>query len=258
MTDPTPSASSPALFDVTADAPARLPGRLERIPLDALELASNQRREIDPVGIERLAGLLCRTGQLVPCIGHRPDPERPRTVLYAGQRRLLAARASRRLAGHGELAGLAPVASLIGLLLDHAPGAGEIRRIQAQENCREELSVPDQQQQFRDCYQARAGLPEAERIAAVCADLGIGARKAHNLRRQLCLPEPIRARVAERPTGAQLSATLANRLADMHDVAPALTEAIAQRISTPELHERALADLGAFVHRTLVEDEHAC
>ena len=152
---------------------------------------------------------------------------------------------------------MAPVASLIVLLFDHAPGPEEIRRIQAQENCREELSVPDQQQQFRDCYQARAGLPEPERIAAVCADLGIGARKAHNLRRQLTLPEPIRARVAERPAGGQLSATLANRLADMHDVAPALTEAVAQRISTPELHERALADLGAFVHRTLVEDEHA-
>jgi hypothetical protein len=41
-----------------------------------------------------------------------------------------------------------------------------------------------------------AGLLETDRIAAVCADLGIGAVKAHNLRRQVTLPQPIRARVA--------------------------------------------------------------
>jgi hypothetical protein len=35
----------------------------------------------------------------------------------------------------------------------------------------------------------------------VCADLGISAKRAHNLRRQLTLPEQIRARVAERPAG---------------------------------------------------------
>ena len=46
---------------------------------------------------------------------------------------------------------------------------------------------------------------ETDRIAAVCADLGISPKKAHNLRRQLTLPEAIRARVAERPAGHQLS-----------------------------------------------------
>ena len=143
------------------------------------------------------------------------------------------------------------------LLLDHAPNADEIRRIQAQENQREDLTLTDQQAQFADCWAARAGLRESDRIAAVCADLGIGPVKAHNLRRQLTLPEPIRTRVAERPGPRQLSATLANRLADMHDVAPQLTGAVAQRISTPELHDAALRDLGAFVHRTLVEDETA-
>ena len=43
----------------------------------------------------------------------------------------------------------------------------------------------------------------------------------------------------------------------MHEIAPELTSAVAQRITTTELHERALRDLGAFVHRTVVEDEHA-
>jgi hypothetical protein len=83
--------------------------------------------------------------------------------------------------------------------------------------------------EFADCWDARAGLRDSDRIAAVCSDLDIGARKAHNLRRQLTLPEPVRARVAERPTDNQLSVTLANRLADMHE----LTTAVAARVSSP-------------------------
>jgi hypothetical protein len=90
----------------------------------------------------------------------------------------------------------------------------------------------------------------------VCADLGISARRAHNLRRQLTLPDEIRTRVAERPAGEELSVTLANRLADMHAIAPQLTEAVAKRITTDDLHDKALKDMGAFVHRTVVEDEH--
>ena len=130
-----------------------------------------------------------------------------------------------------------------------------MRRIQAQANQREELSLLDQQRQFADCWQARAGLLEDERIAAVCADLGYSAKKAHNLRRQLTLPETIRERVAERPGGGQISIGMANRLADMHEVAPKLTEAVAKRITSAELHDKALRDLGGFVHRTIVEDE---
>ena len=77
----------PALFDVTTVAKTPPDGRIERVALDALELAPNARREISREGIERLAGMLMRTGQLVPCIGHRPDPAQPRTVIYDGQRR---------------------------------------------------------------------------------------------------------------------------------------------------------------------------
>ena len=142
------------------------------------------------------------------------------------------------------------------LLLDHEPSADEIRRIQAQANQREQLSLVDQQEQFRDCWAARAGLREDDRIAAVCADLGISAKRAHNLRRQLTLPDEIRTRVAERPAGEELSVTMANRLADMHAIAPQLTEAVAKRITTDDLHDKALKDMGAFVHRTVVEDEH--
>jgi hypothetical protein len=246
----------PALFDVTAVAKAPVEGRIDRIELSALELAPNARREISREGIERLAGMLMRTGQLVPCIGHRPDPSQPRTVIYDGQRRLLAAEASVQLAGTEGYEDLTPVQSLIVLLLDHEPSADEIRRIQAQANQRESLSLVDQQEQLRDCWEARAGLPEPDRIAAVCADLGISPKRAHNLRRQLALPEPIRARIAERPTGEQISVTMANRLADMHEIAPQLTDAVAKRITSTDLHDKALQDLGAFVHRTVVEDEH--
>jgi hypothetical protein len=184
------------------------------------------------------------------------DMGEPRTVIYDGQRRLLAAQASAELAGADGYEGLASVQSLIVLLLDHAPGADEIRRIQAQANQRESLSLVDQQEQLRDCWDARAGLPEPDRIAAVCADLGISPKRAHNLRRQLALPDPIRSRVAERPAGEQISVTMANRLADMHEIAPQLTVAVANRITSTDLHDKALQDLGAFVHRTVVEDEH--
>ena len=56
--------------------------------------------------------------------------------------------------------------------------------------------------------------------------------------------------------GEQISVTMANKLADMHEIAPQLTEAVAKRITTSDLHDKALRDLGAFVHRTVVEDEH--
>ncbi|HYB25603.1 MAG TPA: ParB N-terminal domain-containing protein, partial [Solirubrobacteraceae bacterium] len=229
---------------------------LERIPLDEIELAPNHRRNISRDGIQRLAKTLATTGQLIPCIGNRPKPDRVTVLLYDGQRRLLAAKASHELAGTDGFEGLAPVRTLIVLLLDHAPTPDEIRRIQAQANQREELTLVDQQQQFADCWHARAGLSDDDRVLAVCADLGISPKRAHNLRRQLTLPEPIRERVAERPNGHQLSVTMANRLADMHEIAPNLTHAVAQRITSTDLHDSALRDLGAFVHRTIVEDEH--
>ena len=248
---------SPVLFDVSTLPGEELPARIERVALEHLELAANPRREISDEGIDRLAKMLCSSGQLVPCIGRRPDPDEPRVLLYDGQRRYLAAQASHALAGSEYMEGLAePVRSLIVLLLDHAPSAEEIRRIQAHCQQREELALSDQQQQFEDCWQARAGLREADRIAAVCNDLGISPKRAHNLRRQLTLPEQIRTRVAERPAGEQISVTMANKLADMHEIAPQLTEAVAKRISTSDLHDKALRDLGAFVHRTVVEDEH--
>src|SRR4051794_12463267 len=110
---------SPALFDVTTVTPADPDGTLIRVPLDELELAPNARREIAAEGIDRLARMLITMGQLVPCIGHRPARNRARVVLYAGQRRLLAARASHTLAADGR----PPIASLIVLLLDHEPSA---------------------------------------------------------------------------------------------------------------------------------------
>jgi len=245
------------LFDVSTTSDDGLPARIERVALEHIELAANPRREISDEGIDRLAKMLCASGQLVPCIGRRPDPDQLKVILYDGQRRYLAAKASHGLAGSEYMQGLAePVRSLIVLLLDHAPTNEEVRRIQAHCQQREELTLTDQQQQFADCWQARAGLRETERVAAVCADLGISAKRVHNLRRQLTLPKAIRARVAERPAGEQISVTMANRLADMHEIAPQLTEAVAKRITSSDLHDTALQDMGAFVHRTVVEDEH--
>ena len=130
---------SPALFDVTTIAAKDVEGTIERVALDQLELAANARRDISEEGIERLAAMLMRTGQLVPCIGHRAAAAAP-VLIYDGQRRLLAARASHQLAGREGFEGLQPVQSLIVLLLDQQPAPDEIRRIQAQvNNTREDL-----------------------------------------------------------------------------------------------------------------------
>lgn len=254
MTDTTIVASTTTiapLFDVT-ETGLGVEHPIERVALEHISLADNPRRNIDPDGINRLAGMLMRAGQLVPAIGRRLDEDN--VVLYAGQRRLLAARKSADLAGSEGYEGLSPIASLVVILLDHEPSTAEIRRIQAQENQREDLSPVDAQDQFADCWADRVGLKEEDRIAAVCADLGITAKAAHNLRRQLTLPEEIRTRVAVRPGDGHITVTMANRLAEMHEVSPPLSEAVAQRISSADLHERALADMGAFVHRATLED----
>jgi hypothetical protein len=250
MANPTAKA---ALFDVSDFTRRTVDGDIERVPLDELELARNPRTEIDQAGIERLARMLMSMGQLVPLIGQRIDDGR--VLVYDGQRRLLAARASEALADSEAFEGLKPVRALIVVLLDHEPTADEIRRIQAQAKAREDLSRRDQQEQFRDCWQARAALPDADRMVVVCQDLGISTSKGHYLRREIELPEAIRHRVSERPTGEGISVTMAGRLSEMHQTAPELTSAVAARLTSRDLHDRALQDMGAFVHRTVVEDE---
>ena len=48
--------------------------------------------------------------------------------------------------------------------------------------------------------------------------------------------------------------TMANKLADMHEIAPKLTEAVAGRITSSDLLEKATRDMGGFVHMTTVLD----
>jgi hypothetical protein len=123
---------SPVLFDVSTLNGRQLDANIERVAIEHIELAENPRHEISGEGIDRLAKMLCSSGQLVPCIGWRPDPKEPRVLLYDGQRRYLAAQASHGLAGSESMEGLAePVRSLVVLLLDHAPTKEEVRRIQA-------------------------------------------------------------------------------------------------------------------------------
>ena len=47
---------NPALFDVTTVAKAPVEGTIERVELEALELAPNARREISREGIQRSLG----------------------------------------------------------------------------------------------------------------------------------------------------------------------------------------------------------
>ena len=56
MPNPNPALlPRPALFDVTTLAARDTEGRIERVPLDELELAPNPRSDIYREGIERLA-----------------------------------------------------------------------------------------------------------------------------------------------------------------------------------------------------------
>ena len=69
--------------------------------------------------------MLMRTGQLVPCIAHRSSPTAP-VIVYDGQRRVLAAKASHRLAGGDGFEGLEPVRSLIVVLRRQGSGTRPI------------------------------------------------------------------------------------------------------------------------------------
>ena len=60
----------------------------------------------------------------------------------------------------------------------------------------------DRQEQFIDCWLDHDRTrTKTTRIAAVCEELGYSATLARNLRRQMTLPEDLRVRVADRPTG---------------------------------------------------------
>jgi hypothetical protein len=241
------------LFDVTTVLNKPISEDVERVELSQITLAPNPRKDISPEGIDRLAGGMMRSGQLVAAIGRRISDRK--VIVYAGQRRFLAAKRSPELAGTDGYEGLRPVVVLRVKLLDHEPTNAEIRRIQAQENQHEGLSMRDRQEQFTDCWLEYTGLSEDDRILAVCDDLGYSATLAHNLRRQMTLPQEIRSRVAERPSGGELSITLANQLAEMHEISPELTAAVAARITTSDHHHQALQSIGAFVHRTIVEND---
>lgn len=248
-----PDSNASGMFDVTDAAARTSEGVIEHVALDHIDLAPNPRKTISEDGLVRLAMMMMQWGQFVPVIGRRVAPDR--VVVYDGQRRYRAAQRSRDLAGGDGFEDLKPLVSLIVLLVDYEPTPADIRRIQAQANHQEDLQLCDQVAQFRDCWLDRAGGREADRIAAVCADLGIGPRKAQNLQRCLTLPDDLIARLAERPTGDELSITMALRLAEMHEVSPGLVGAVAERITSRDLHDRALKDPGAFVHATVIENE---
>jgi hypothetical protein len=249
---PATDTAGPGIFAIS-DIPERtIDGAIERVRLSEIELAGNPRKDISDEPLVRLAAMMMRHGQFVPAIGRRVADDK--VLLYAGQRRFLAAQRSTQLARTDGYEGLKPLTGLIVLLLDYVPTDADIRRIQAQENQREDLTMADQIAQFRECWADRAGLPEKDRIAVVCADLGIAPKKAHNLLNCLTLPDDIRDRVAERPAGPQISIGMANQLADMHEISPPLVGSVAARLTSRELHDRALRDLGGFVHKTIVED----
>jgi hypothetical protein len=245
------NSNGPGLFDVNTIPQRGGEGAIEWVPLEQIELALNPRKDMSREGLERLARMLMNSGQFQPAIGRRVADGK--VIVYAGQRRFRAAELSHELAGTDGYDGLSPVNCLIVMLLDYVPTAADVRRIQSQENQREELSLADQAAAFADCWADRAGLPDADRIALVCADLGIDPKKAHNLRRCLTLPEDVRARVAERPTGDEISVTMANRLAGIHEISPELAVAVAARLTSRDLLDRATGDLGGFVHHTIVE-----
>ena len=176
-------------------------------------------------------------------------------MIYDGQRRLLAAQASGELAGADRYEGLTPVQSLVVLLLDHEPGTDEIRRIQAQANRRECLSLVDQQEQL-----PTAGTPEPgcrrPTGSPRCAPTSASRRSA---RTTCAASSPSPTRFAP----ASPSARPASR--SSHDGQPPRRHARDRTAAhqrgceadhQPDLHDKALHDLGAFVHRPSSKTAH--
>ena len=136
----------------------------------------------------------------------------------------------------------APVRSLIVLLLDHEPGRDEIRRIQAQENQREDLTLADQQAQFADCWAARAGLrrerPDRRRL-----------RRPRHRRRQGPQPAPpahaaradprARRRTPRRATSCRSRWPTASPTCTRSR--PSSPRPSRTRITTPDLHDARAA-----------------
>ena len=79
------AAAPSQLFDVTSSARRSREGVAEFVALEQIKLAKNPRRDISPEGIDRLAGMLMGTGQLLPAIGRRVSAQE--VLVYAGQRR---------------------------------------------------------------------------------------------------------------------------------------------------------------------------
>ncbi|MDW5593005.1 hypothetical protein VSS74_01560 [Conexibacter stalactiti] len=228
---------------------------IEAVPLAQIRLAPNPRKRISDDGLVRLARMMMTVGQKIPAIGRRLSASE--VLLYEGQRRFLSAGRSVELAGSEGFEELKPIGTLCVILLDHEPTPREIRQLQAHANAREDLTVQDQQDQFDDVWKELGGLPDEQRILGVCDELALPPVVVHNLRRQCTLPEELRGRVAKEPSGDQISITLANQLAEMNATAPALTQAVGDRVVSAEHERQARDDFGAFVHRTVVEGDGA-
>ena len=186
-----PLLPDPPLFDVTRIAKKTVEGSIERFALEEIEL----RRKRSPRDLKRRNRATRRAARCEPdsssrCIGYRPDRVGPVTV-YEGQRRYLAAKRSHELAGTERYEGLKPVHSLIVLLLDHKPTADG-----------DPAHPGDRQQRTRGAHASStsktssptAGWPAPDWTKRTgsqpCAPTsGSAPKKAHNLRRQLTLPE---------------------------------------------------------------------
>src|SRR5947209_8075464 len=121
MTAPNPALlPSPALFDVTTVAQQE-PRRAHRPRRARPDRAGTQRPPRDLPRRDRPAGRNSRANRLnhplASAIGRRGPP----VILYARQRRLLAAHRSHELHGTKEFEALEPVRSLIVLLLPPPP-----------------------------------------------------------------------------------------------------------------------------------------
>lgn len=249
-------------------------GTLEEVPLEQIELViHNPRTHVDETGLIRLAEMICRWGQVVPCIGRRiSDTE---VALYAGQRRYLACAKSGQYiqadrdgllaqssddavnALAGRLAELTPRTTLSIILLDQEPTATTIARIQAQENAREGLTIQDQVNQLRDVWAERASTAdEAARKAQVAADLGISVQKVTELLKLLLLDDATLARI--RPADqvkskTDITITIAQKIAAVCASSPQLGRWIASEIEGNERRDDVKKGMAGFLSMRLMD-----
>ena len=124
---------------MTDDFITKLLGKYETVPIDAIDIDSNNHREIDPAHVEELMRSIREQGLINPITLYHP-PSRLRYYILAGRHRYHAMKALK----HGVISAR---------IYDYELSAYELRVVELYENLhRKELTGPERDQQVAQLH----------------------------------------------------------------------------------------------------------